>query len=111
EVLSSNIANADTPGFKARDFDFSAALRNAAKLPVAPGATAESISGRSASAAAAPASAVAGSLQSTAALAMARSQPGHLPTGGTGTGVVSTSRLQYASPEQASLDGNTVDMN
>jgi flagellar basal-body rod protein FlgB len=29
EVLSSNIANADTPNFKARDFDFAAALRTA----------------------------------------------------------------------------------
>lgn len=27
EVLASNIANADTPGYKARDFDFSAAMR------------------------------------------------------------------------------------
>jgi flagellar basal-body rod protein FlgB len=27
EVLSSNIANADTPNFKARDFDFASALR------------------------------------------------------------------------------------
>jgi flagellar basal-body rod protein FlgB len=29
EVLASNIANADTPGYKARDFDFAAALRGA----------------------------------------------------------------------------------
>ena len=29
EVLSSNIANADTPNYKARDFDFAAALRGA----------------------------------------------------------------------------------
>lgn len=29
EVLSSNIANADTPGYKARDVDFSSALKNA----------------------------------------------------------------------------------
>ena len=29
QVLSSNIANADTPGFKARDFDFSNALKHA----------------------------------------------------------------------------------
>ncbi len=28
-VLASNLANADTPGFKARDFDFRAALANA----------------------------------------------------------------------------------
>lgn len=29
KVLAGNIANADTPGFKARDFDFSAALAQA----------------------------------------------------------------------------------
>jgi flagellar basal-body rod protein FlgB len=29
EVLSSNIANADTPSYKARDFDFAQALRGA----------------------------------------------------------------------------------
>jgi len=29
EVLASNIANADTPRYKARDFDFSSALREA----------------------------------------------------------------------------------
>lgn len=30
QVLASNIANADTPGYKARDVDFAAALRQAA---------------------------------------------------------------------------------
>ncbi len=29
KVLSSNLANADTPGFQAKDFDFQAALRGA----------------------------------------------------------------------------------
>ncbi len=29
QVLASNIANADTPGYKARDFDFQAAMGNA----------------------------------------------------------------------------------
>ncbi len=29
QVLASNIANADTPNYKARDFDFSAAMSNA----------------------------------------------------------------------------------
>ena len=29
QLLASNIANADTPSYKARDFDFSAALRAA----------------------------------------------------------------------------------
>jgi len=30
QVLASNIANADTPGYKARDIDFAAALQNVA---------------------------------------------------------------------------------
>jgi flagellar basal-body rod protein FlgB len=34
EVLAGNIANADTPWFKARDFDFRTALANAAQGPV-----------------------------------------------------------------------------
>lgn len=40
ELISSNIANADTPNYKARDIDFASALQNAmagsaAKLPMA----------------------------------------------------------------------------
>ncbi|HIP53512.1 MAG TPA: flagellar basal body rod protein FlgB, partial [Chromatiales bacterium] len=31
EVLSNNLANADTPGFKARDFDFEAVLSRVAE--------------------------------------------------------------------------------
>lgn len=39
ELLAANIANADTPNYKARDFDFASALQNAvagtaARLPV-----------------------------------------------------------------------------
>ncbi len=33
EVLAGNLANADTPGFKARDLDFDLALTEAAHLP------------------------------------------------------------------------------
>jgi len=36
QLLAGNIANADTPGFKAQDLDFRSAL-NAALNPVAPG--------------------------------------------------------------------------
>lgn len=32
EVLASNLANADTPGYKARDFDFQSVLKNASEL-------------------------------------------------------------------------------
>ena len=34
EVLASNLANADTPGYKARDFDFQAMLRKEMQPPV-----------------------------------------------------------------------------
>jgi flagellar basal-body rod protein FlgB len=76
-VLASNIANADTPGYKARDFDFGKAL-------------AEATSG------AGPAP---GSLNAT--------DPKHLGSKGAG---VSTVSLAYRVPGQASLDGNTVEI-
>lgn len=39
EVLASNLANADTPGYKARDFDFKAMLRQEMTQPVRLAAT------------------------------------------------------------------------
>ncbi|MCB1790311.1 MAG: flagellar basal body rod protein FlgB [Gammaproteobacteria bacterium] len=39
EVLASNLANADTPGYKARDFDFQAMLRKEMQAPVRLAAT------------------------------------------------------------------------
>jgi flagellar basal-body rod protein FlgB len=39
EVLASNMANADTPGYKARDFDFGAMLRKEMQPPVRLAAT------------------------------------------------------------------------
>ena len=42
QVLASNIANADTPGYVARDFDFSQALREATAGSVSEGAGAPS---------------------------------------------------------------------
>jgi flagellar basal-body rod protein FlgB len=119
EVLSSNIANADTPGFKARDFDFAAALRNAAGPASAgvPGTALGSDGGFAADGAGG------GRVVSTltgavahAAPALSRSQPGHLAPGHSGAtlagrAVEHSTRLQYTVPEQASLDGNSVDLN
>lgn len=87
-VLSSNIANADTPGFQARDFDFQAALR-AASGRAAPGpANGAAIEGPSPPAR--PVPMVPGALLA--------SRPGaQVP-------------LAWRVPEQASLDGNTVDL-
>ncbi|GAB4117468.1 MAG: flagellar basal body rod protein FlgB [Rubrivivax sp.] len=79
-VLASNIANADTPGYQARDFDFKAALSEAtAGLR---GADANRLGGPIARGA----SGLAGVPAATA------------PT------------LRYATPSQTNLDGNTVDM-
>ena len=39
EVLASNLANAETPGYKARDFDFQAMLRKELQQPVRLAAT------------------------------------------------------------------------
>lgn len=44
QLLAANLANADTPGFKAQDLDFNAAL-NAALAPSAPAAGTDPISG------------------------------------------------------------------
>ncbi len=85
KVLSGNIANSDTPGFQARDFDFGQALR--AATSAAPGAREVR--------AAAPAAAPDGRF---------------LPIGRGPSGVAADAKLLYRQPEQASVDGNTVDL-
>ncbi|MGE0801873.1 MAG: flagellar basal body rod protein FlgB [Lautropia sp.] len=121
-VLSSNIATADTPGYKARDFDVAAELRQAAGQPGGAGAGAAGggaavpggpgASGSVAAAGATTLRLATPSLASASASMLARSQPGHL--GGVGAAAggheVST-RAQYVTPEQGTLDGNTVDLN
>jgi flagellar basal-body rod protein FlgB len=79
-VLASNIANADTPNYKARDFDFQQALQAAthgqaasAPLPMTP----------------------------------ARTNAAHLGLAGSGT---LTPPLLYRAPLQSAVDGNTVDL-
>jgi flagellar basal-body rod protein FlgB len=72
EILAGNLANADTPGFKARDVDFAALLRK--ELP--------------------------------ADVRLAATGPGHI---GDDARLFSTNQLMYRNPQQASLDGNTVD--
>lgn len=78
ELLSTNIANADTPNYKARDFDFKQALERAI------GAN--------------------GTLPNTE-LTLTSSR--HIPAMGRGPLQFAP---QYRVPFQASLDGNTVDM-
>ena len=89
QVLASNIANADTPGFQAKDFDFASALRQA-------------LSGSPSPAGDAP---VAVRPSGTAA---GTTPPGHLPLAASLEG--SGPRLEYRLPEQPSVDLNTVDL-
>lgn len=76
QILAGNIANADTPNYKAKDFDFSTALK-------------EAVAGRN-----------------SGDLPLATTNAGHLSTSARS----SMARLMYRTPAQASVDGNTVEM-
>jgi flagellar basal-body rod protein FlgB len=83
QLLASNLANADTPNFKARDLDFRAAL--AAASPQA-----------------------AGGASASAALPMARASGG-ASLGASAAGGATDPNLLYRTPLAPALDGNTVD--
>lgn len=85
-VLASNIANADTPNYKARDFDFTSALSQATGVQM-----------KTANGAASAASAV----------APVRTAAGHLSAAGASPG---SPTMLYRTPLQTALDANTVDM-
>ena len=78
EVLAGNIANADTPNYKARDIDFGSELRRALEQ------------GRGA-----------------ATVTLATSSARHLHAA---SAVATDASLLYRVPAQASIDGNTVEM-
>jgi flagellar basal-body rod protein FlgB len=80
-LIASNIANADTPGYVARELNFADALRSATGSATGNGLPAATL---------------------------AASQPGHISNNAAGGLTVST--LMYASPSQTNLDRNTVDM-
>ena len=98
EVLASNIANADTPNYKARDIDFSSALNSALSRAGAPADSAALVPASSGTN-----SAGAGTLSTTSAahFSMAAQSAGTMPDG---------TPLLYRMPAQGSVDGNTVDM-
>ena len=73
EVLASNLTNADTPNYKAREFDFAKLMQQQLVQPVRQIAT--------------PAA--------------------HIRTDG---GLVAATQLQFRIPQQATLDGNTVEI-
>ena len=83
-VIAGNIANADTPGFAARDFNFSQALRDA----TGPGSASTTIN---------PAS-------------QAMTHSGHIPLSIASGGSAGSRQLAYTVQSQPSLDGNSVDM-
>jgi len=85
ELLASNIANADTPQYKARDIDFKSVMQTA--LQTGPGTTS--------------AQAAASQLQQT--------NSAHL-AGTPGNGYTGNSDVLFRSVVQDSVDGNTVDM-
>ena len=80
QVLASNIANADTPNYKARDIDFNAALKGALSR---------------------------GSVVPSPALA--RTSPVHL-AGSNTNATTSGAQLLHRTNGQGNVDGNTVDM-
>ena len=79
-VLAANIANADTPDYKAMDFDFKAALANATG---------------------------GGSGTTSAAAGATRTDPRHITTS---TASLAGAEFKYREPNQLSVDGNTVEM-
>ena len=92
QVLASNIANADTPNYKARDIDFKQVLQQAVKGDQGGQGSATS-----------PAPAPATGLVKTAAGHL----PGKSPAGALAQGAI---QAQYRTVQQGSVDGNTVDM-
>ncbi len=94
-AIASNIANADTPGYVARDFKFGDALREA--------------TGASSSGTGSGATRLAmGGSHGTAGATAPRHIP--LPTVQTGTSIDRQGALGYAVQTQPSLDNNTVDL-
>lgn len=86
QLLASNIANADTTGYTARDFDFQSALKNATGARGA-----EPLSGRQ-------------------TLGLSGDSGLHLNTVSSKDGVLDKVKVAYTRQTQPSLDGNTVDM-
>jgi flagellar basal-body rod protein FlgB len=80
QVLASNIANADTPNYKARDIDFASALQGALHKTT------------------------------PAAGSLATSSPQHLQAVASGNALADGTPLLYRQNAQGAADNNTVDM-
>jgi flagellar basal-body rod protein FlgB len=81
QQIASNIANADTPNYKARDIDFASALQSVLTRTTPPAGV------------------------------LATSAPGHIEQAGpSADSLPDGTPLLYRQPRQGSVDGNTVDM-
>ena len=85
-VIASNIANADTPGYAARELNFQEAMAQAAGSGGLPLATPNT--------------------SSTSHLTHAR----HIPLSASSGELGGAQRLAYTTPTQPSMDGNSVDL-
>ena len=88
-LIASNIANADTPNYVARDMNFAQALRDATRSATGLGGGSLNM----------PRTGVAHSQTHSGHIGLDASNP-----------ITSQLRLNYAAPSQANLDRNTVDM-
>jgi flagellar basal-body rod protein FlgB len=111
-LISSNIANADTPGYQARDVDFAASLAGALRQSGATGSAAGMAATGGANFQPLVMTQPAGV---TSGMQMASTEAGHMagdakliPTGGPTDAY--KSQLMYRTPVQPALDGNTVDL-
>jgi flagellar basal-body rod protein FlgB len=95
ELLAANLANVDTPNYKARDIDFKTALSAA--------------SGESSSSASGTASTL--TLRTTGTSGPAAAAAGGVSAAGAdaASGGVDSSAVKYRTPMASALDGNTVD--
>ncbi|CAG9253775.1 flagellar basal body protein [Paraburkholderia unamae] len=117
-LISSNIANADTPGYQARDVDFAASLAGALRQSgtgAAAGATGLVAAVAGTAGGNAQPLAMAQPAGVTSGMQMSSTTPGHMagdakliPTGGPAD--TYKSQLMYRVPMQPALDGNTVDL-
>jgi flagellar basal-body rod protein FlgB len=112
EVLASNLANADTPNYKARDFDFSAKLKDAVGKIASPSGilgTAAAVAGGAAALASLPATLASGGV-AAAAKSLATTAAMHIGFGkDQPDSALSESEVKYRETPQGSVDGNTVD--
>lgn len=92
KVISSNIANADTPGYAARDFDFRAALADATRGQSESAGRAQNL------------------LQGGAPATLQATQAGHLGQPATEGGRIDSTVMRFRTSEQASIDNNSVDL-